>query len=151
MHIDEFSNFMNKLGCEFCLNEPLSRHSSFKIGGLADVFIKPYDIIQLKSVLRFCREKDVPYVVIGNGSNILFKDEGFRIEKDLTNETLNYKIREYSMQKVPFLIIVGNKEKEENRITIRTLGEEKQISMSLDEFIFKLKRKVESKADGFDL
>lgn len=81
----------------------------------------------------------------------MFKDEGFRIEKDLTNETLNYKIREYSMQKVPFLIIVGNKEKEENRITIRTLGEEKQISMSLDEFIFKLKRKVESKADGFDL
>ena len=81
----------------------------------------------------------------------MFKDEDFRIEKDLTNETLNYKIREYSMQKVPFLIIVGNKEKEENRITIRTLGEEKQISMSLDEFIFKLKRKVESKADGFDL
>ena len=77
MHIDEFSNFMNKLGCEFCLNEPLSRHSSFKIGGLADVFIKPYDIMQLKSVLRFCREKDVPYVVIGNGSNILFKDTIF--------------------------------------------------------------------------
>lgn len=78
MCIDEFSNFMNKLGCEFCLNEPLSRHSSFKIGGLADVFIKPYDIMQLKSVLEFCREKDVPYVVVGNGSNILFKDEGFK-------------------------------------------------------------------------
>ncbi len=80
-----------------------------------------------------------------------FKAEGFRIGKDLSNETLNYKIRNYSLQKVPFLIIIGDKEKSEKKITIRTLGSEKQISMSLDEFISKLKKKVESKTNGFDL
>ncbi|MDD2839702.1 MAG: threonine--tRNA ligase [Rickettsiales bacterium] len=80
-----------------------------------------------------------------------FKAEGFRIEKDLSNETLNYKIRNSSLQKVPFLIIIGDKEKENQSITIRTLGSEKQISMSLNDFISKLKKKVENKTNGFDL
>lgn len=80
-----------------------------------------------------------------------FKDEGFRINKDLSNETLNYKIRDYSLQKVPFLIVIGNKEKEDGKITIRTLGSEKQISMKLEDFISKLKKKVDEKSNGFDL
>ena len=57
-----------------------------------------------------------------------FKKEGFRINLDLSNETLNYKIREHSLEKVPFLIIVGDKEKENNTITLRVLGNEKQFS-----------------------
>ncbi|HSQ97103.1 MAG TPA: threonine--tRNA ligase [Rickettsiales bacterium] len=80
-----------------------------------------------------------------------FKEEGLRIEKDLSNETLNYKIREYSLKKVPFLIIIGDKEKEGNKITIRTLGSEKQISMDLNEFVSKLKKKVADKSNGFNL
>ena len=80
-----------------------------------------------------------------------FKKEGFRINLDLSNETLNYKIREHSLEKVPFLIIVGDKEKENNTITLRVLGNEKQFSMSVDEFISKLKKKVEEKSNGFDL
>ncbi len=80
-----------------------------------------------------------------------FKKEGFRINLDLSNETLNYKIREHSLEKVPFLIIVGDKEKENNTITLRVLGNEKQFSMGVDEFISKLKKKVEEKSNGFDL
>ena len=80
-----------------------------------------------------------------------FKEQGFRIEKDLSNETLNYKIREHSLAKVPFLIIVGDKEKQNNSITLRVLGSDKQFSMGVDEFISKLKKKVEEKSNGFDL
>jgi threonyl-tRNA synthetase len=79
------------------------------------------------------------------------KQEGFRVEKDLSNETLNYKIRNYSLQKIPFLIVIGDKEKNEHGITIRTLGEDKQIFIKLDNFISKLKAKVENKANGFNL
>lgn len=80
-----------------------------------------------------------------------FKKEGFRINLDLSSETLNYKIREHSLEKVPFLIIVGDKEKQNNTITLRVLGNDKQLSMSVDEFISKLKKKVEEKSNGFNL
>ena len=80
-----------------------------------------------------------------------FKKEGFRIDKDLSNETLNYKIREHSLAKVPYLIIVGDKEKQNNSITLRILGSEKQISMGVEEFIEKLRKKVEEKSNGFNI
>ena len=80
-----------------------------------------------------------------------FKKEKFRVNLDSSKETLNYKIRDYSLQKVPFLLIVGDKEKENNKITIRTLGTDKQVSMKVDEFISKLKKKVEEKTNGFEL
>jgi len=79
-----------------------------------------------------------------------FKKEGFRIDMDLSNETLNYKIRDHSLAKIPFLIIVGDKEKQNNSITLRVLGSDKQFSMGVDEFISKLKKKVENKDNGFD-
>ncbi|MDR3289879.1 MAG: threonine--tRNA ligase [Rickettsiales bacterium] len=80
-----------------------------------------------------------------------FKNAGFKSELDLSAGTLNYKIREYSLQKIPYLIIVGDKEKESNNITIRTFGNEKQQSLKVDEFISKLKRKIENKELGFDI
>ena len=81
----------------------------------------------------------------------LFKKEGFRIDLDLSNETLNYKIREHSLAKVPFLLIVGDKEKQNRSITLRVLGSEKQFTMTVDDFVSKLKKKVETKSNGFDL
>lgn len=86
-----------------------------------------------------------------NELQVKFRKSGFRIDKDLSNETLNYKIRDYSLKKVPFLIIVGSKEKESKTITLRILGSEKQVSISVDEFMSKLKKKVDSKENGFDL
>ena len=80
-----------------------------------------------------------------------FKENNFRINLDSSNETLNYKIRQHSLEKVPFLIIVGDKEKENNTITLRTLGSEKQISMKVDDFVDKLNKKVKEKSNGFDL
>lgn len=58
------------------LNEPMKKHSTFKIGGPADFFIKVKTIEELKYILKIVNEKGIPLYAIGNGSNILFTDEG---------------------------------------------------------------------------
>ncbi|MCL2575489.1 MAG: UDP-N-acetylmuramate dehydrogenase [Defluviitaleaceae bacterium] len=70
---------INKLGKHnVLLNEPMSKHTSFKIGGIADVFVMPQSTEQLRDVLDICRKNDVPYFVLGNGSNLLVCDGGIR-------------------------------------------------------------------------
>ncbi len=78
MPIKTLYNVTKKLGCDVLLNEPLFKHSSFKIGGPADIFIKPYNILQLKEIIKNCNNLQIPYNVIGNGTNIIFKDNGFK-------------------------------------------------------------------------
>ncbi|HHY47210.1 MAG TPA: UDP-N-acetylmuramate dehydrogenase [Firmicutes bacterium] len=59
-------------------NEPMSYHTSFRIGGPADVFVIPRDVLDLKACLDFLRGERAPFLVIGNGTNILVADEGIR-------------------------------------------------------------------------
>ncbi len=65
--------------------------------------------------------------------------QAVRVESDLRNEKINYKVREHSHAKVPHLLVVGNREAEEGTVAIRTLGEQQQKVMSLDEAIAMLK------------
>lgn len=58
--------------------EPLSAHTTFRIGGPADYFVRPSDPVQLSALVKLCREADCPYLVMGNGSNLLIADAGFR-------------------------------------------------------------------------
>jgi len=64
---------------------------------------------------------------------------GIRVESDLRNEKINYKVREHSVAKVPHLLVVGKREAEEGTVAMRTLGEQHQKVMSLDEAIALLK------------
>ncbi|MFK4004521.1 threonine--tRNA ligase [Qipengyuania sp. NPDC077563] len=64
---------------------------------------------------------------------------GIRVESDLRNEKINYKVREHSVAKVPHLLVVGNREAEEGTVAVRTLGQQHQKVMSLDEAIAMLK------------
>jgi threonyl-tRNA synthetase len=64
----------------------------------------------------------------------LFK-EGIKCEVDLKNQKINYKIREYSLAKVPYLLICGKKEEQDNTITIRKLGSEKQETIKINQLI----------------
>lgn len=59
-------------------NEPMSKHTSFKIGGNADILVKIEDAEDIKTVLEFSNKEHIPTYVIGNGSNILVKDNGIR-------------------------------------------------------------------------
>ena len=64
----------------------------------------------------------------------LFK-EGIKCEMDLRNEKINYKVREHSLAKVPFIIVCGKKEVAENTVTVRKLGSDKQEVMKKEDFI----------------
>ncbi|MGB3378545.1 MAG: threonine--tRNA ligase, partial [Allopontixanthobacter sediminis] len=64
---------------------------------------------------------------------------GIRAELDVRNEKINYKVRDHSVKKVPHLLVVGNREAEEGTVAIRTLGEQQQKFVSLDEAIAMLK------------
>ena len=64
---------------------------------------------------------------------------GIRVESDLRNEKINYKVREHSLAKVPHMLVVGKREAEEGTVAIRTLGEERQRFMALAEAVAWLK------------
>jgi len=59
-------------------NEPMSKHTTFKIGGNADLLIKVHNIEQIKFVLSIARDNNIPIFILGNGSNLLVKDKGIR-------------------------------------------------------------------------
>ena len=60
------------------LDEPMSKHTSFRIGGPADLFVTPDDIDELRDVVAACRAAGVPHFVLGCGSDLLVADEGYR-------------------------------------------------------------------------
>ena len=60
------------------INEPMKKHTTFKIGGNADIFVKVNEIEQIKYILEIVKENEIPLFILGNGSNILVKDEGIR-------------------------------------------------------------------------
>lgn len=63
---------------EILRNEPMKLHTSFKIGGPADFFIAPKNIEKLVSTIKLCSNEKIPYYIMGNGSNLLVSDKGFR-------------------------------------------------------------------------
>lgn len=60
------------------LNEPMKKHTTFRIGGPADCFLLPEKSGQVREFLRICREEGLPYFILGNGSNLLVSDQGYR-------------------------------------------------------------------------
>ena len=60
------------------VNEPMASHTTFRIGGPADYFVMPETVEELANVLKLCKEENTPYFILGNGSNLLVGDKGFR-------------------------------------------------------------------------
>ncbi len=69
---------LEDLGCSVQLSVPLSQHTSFRIGGPADVYVTVTNSSQLAHVLKLTGEQDIPCMIIGNGSNLLVSDAGIR-------------------------------------------------------------------------
>ena len=76
--MDKINTLINKNVGDIYLKEPLSKHSSWHIGGPADVLIEPYTIEQILKIIQYADLMKIPTVVIGNGTNLLFSDEGLR-------------------------------------------------------------------------
>jgi UDP-N-acetylmuramate dehydrogenase len=60
------------------LNEPMKNHTTFRTGGPADYFVTPSAVSELVAVSEFCRERGITSFILGNGSNVLFSDGGYR-------------------------------------------------------------------------
>ena len=88
-------------------NESMAKHTSLKIGGSADIWIRVKTIEQLKKILHYTKEKNIPLTILGNGSNVLVKDKGIRgITLQLDFQKIKIEEKE---QKVEVLVEAGVK------------------------------------------
>ncbi len=74
------------------------------------------------------------------------EDIGVRVHVDARSEKMNAKIREHAMQKVPFVVVVGDKEAAENKVSVRTRGKGDEGQQSVEEFIARVKKLIETRA-----
>ena len=77
----------NNIQNEFCqylgsdnvsVDEPMRSHTTFRIGGPADFYLRPHCVEELQKVLEICKKENLPYFILGNGSNLLVSDKGYR-------------------------------------------------------------------------
>ena len=73
-------------------------------------------------------------------------DAGFRVETDMRSEKIGYKIREAQMQKIPYMLVLGDKESESGLVTVRKRNEGDLGNIALDEFISKITEERDTKA-----
>ena len=69
-------DLLKELKCEYCIDEPMSRHTTFKIGGNARLLVYPEGEEQISRIVKCARDNGIRLVTIGNGSNLLVADEG---------------------------------------------------------------------------
>lgn len=86
-------NLAKVLDCDARRDEPMSRHTTFKIGGNASTYIKVGTLSRLSAILKECKNSNVDYMIIGNGSNLLVPDDGLdkvviRLDGELRNIAL---------------------------------------------------------------
>lgn len=77
------SYFYNKLLTildkeKILLDEPMKKHITFRVGGPADYFVIPSTVEEVKSIVELCKKEGMPYYILGNGSNLLVGDKGYR-------------------------------------------------------------------------
>jgi len=73
------------------------------------------------------------------------KNKGFRVEVDDRQKSTNYKIRDAQMQKVPYMLIVGDRERERGTVSVRLRSEKDLGSIELDKFIEKLSEEIKTR------
>lgn len=76
--LEQLAMEAEKCGCRVFRDEPMSRHTTFKIGGPADLFITVHSRAAIQKVYRAAHELEIPLLPIGNGSNMLVSDDGIR-------------------------------------------------------------------------
>ncbi len=74
------------------------------------------------------------------------KKQGFRVHADLRNEKITYKIREHSLQKIPYIVVVGDKERDANTVAVRARGNVDLGVMSIDSLVERLHQEIATKA-----
>ena len=93
INITNLKNIANEFGCTFAENASMKDYTTFKTGGNCPLLISPNSVSALREILRECKTSNIPYTVLGNGSNVLVSDDGINgivihIADDLNKITL---------------------------------------------------------------
>jgi len=105
--------------------------------GAFPVWLAPEQVVVLN-----ISEHQADYAVAVAGA---LREAGFRVVEDLRNEKISYKIREHSLQKLPYQLVVGDKEKQAGTVAVRTRGGEDLGAMGLDAFIARLRSEAKAR------
>jgi threonyl-tRNA synthetase len=108
--------------------------------GAFPVWLSPVQVVMIP-----ISERHAEYA---NNVAAQLKAVGVRVDVDARNEKMNAKIREHAMQKVPFLLVVGDKEAEAGKVNVRTRGKDKTEDMPAAEFVEKIKKLIADKTRG---
>src|SRR5437762_2592829 len=106
--------------------------------GSFPVWLSPVQVVMIPIAER--------HVEYANKVAAQLRESNVRVEVDARNEKMNAKIREHAMQKVPFMLVVGDKEAEAGKVNVRTRGKEKTEDMSADEFKNRILALIERRA-----
>lgn len=89
-----YNDILNIVGKEnIMMDEPMKKHVSFRVGGPADILVRPINEEQLKEILLYIKSEEIPYLIIGNGSNLLVRDGGIRgVVVELSDNFSDFKI-----------------------------------------------------------
>jgi threonyl-tRNA synthetase len=105
--------------------------------GAFPVWLSPVQVVMIPIAER--------HIEYANKVAAQLKEIGIRVEVDGRNEKMNAKIREHALQKVPFLLVVGDKEAEAGKVNVRTRGKEKTEDMLAADFVEKIKKLIAEK------
>ncbi len=78
MKLDKIKEKACELGFKYTENEPMSAHTTFRIGGPAELFVECNDISKIGEILAVVKEQNIPFTVLGKGSNLLVSDNGLK-------------------------------------------------------------------------
>lgn len=79
MNIEFYKQLVERIDEKRVLcEEPMRSHTTFRVGGPADYFVMPENIKEVQDILALCKQKEVPYYIVGNGSNLLVSDKGYQ-------------------------------------------------------------------------
>jgi len=102
----------------------------------------PTWVAPIQAVMMTVTDASIPYAKIVADK---LKDQGIRVQEDYRNEKINYKIREWQVQKVPYMLVVGKKEVETSTVSPRTRKGEDLKAMPIAEFLARIKAEIDSK------
>lgn len=78
LNYDGLKEYLEQNNCAYSVDEEMSQHTTFKIGGPADIFIKPVNTEVCSGIISYCKENELPIFFVGGGSNLLVSDFGVR-------------------------------------------------------------------------
>ena len=78
MEVKDLTESLKFFNGKIKYNEPMNKHTTFKVGGLAEIFIKIDNIAELRETLKIAKKNKIPITIIGNGSNLLVLDKGIK-------------------------------------------------------------------------